>query len=84
MTCSKFVSSKIQLTMKTSLFRQLRQIKLAGRFARLTMSDPTQISQPTNFDSNSGFASEMESYPGSFCDRPSPFLLGLHNMALVH
>jgi hypothetical protein len=68
--------------MKTSLSRRLRQI--IGRFVRLAMSDPAQISWLTDFDSNSSFASEMESYPGSFCDGLSSFLLGLHNMALVH
>jgi hypothetical protein len=58
--------------------------QLAGRFAWLTMSDPTQISWPTDFDSNSGSASEMESYLGSFCDVPSSFSLGLHNMASTY
>jgi hypothetical protein len=58
--------------------------QLAERFMQLTMSDPTQILRPTDFDSNSGSTSEMESYPGSFYDKPSSFLLGLHNMASVH
>jgi hypothetical protein len=54
--------------------------QLAGRFTQLAMSVPTQISWPTNFDSNSSFTSEMESYLGSFYDGPSSFPLGLHNM----
>jgi hypothetical protein len=58
--------------------------QLAGRFAWLAMSDPTQISRPTDFDSNSGSAFEIESYPVSFCDVPSSFLLGLHNMASTY
>jgi hypothetical protein len=58
--------------------------QLAGRFARLAMSDPTQISWLTDFDSNSGSASETESYLGSFCDRPSSFPLGLHSMDSIH
>jgi hypothetical protein len=58
--------------------------QLARGFTRLVMSDPTQISWPTNFDSNSGSASEMESYPGSFCDVSSSFPLGLHNMASTY
>ena len=40
--------------------------QLTERFAQLVMSDPTQISWLCAFDSNSGFASEIESYPSSF------------------
>jgi hypothetical protein len=58
--------------------------QLAGRFTRLTMFDPTQISWPTDFDSNLGSAFEMESYLGSFCDVLSSFLLGLHNIASIY
>jgi hypothetical protein len=58
--------------------------QLAKRFVRLAMSDPTQISRPTDFDSNSGSASEMESYLSSLCDVPSSFPLGLHNMASTY
>jgi hypothetical protein len=58
--------------------------QLTRRFARLAMSDPTQISWPTDFDSNSGSASEMESYLGSFYDVSSSFPLGLHNMASTY
>jgi hypothetical protein len=58
--------------------------QLIERFMRLVMSDPTQISQPTDFDSSSGSTFEMGSYSGSFCDGPSSFPLGLHNMASVH
>jgi hypothetical protein len=57
--------------------------QLAGRFTWLAMSDLTQISRPTDFDFNSGSTSEMESYPGSFCDVPSSFPLGIHNMVSI-
>jgi hypothetical protein len=43
--------------------------QLAERFTWLAMSDPTQISRPTDFDSNSS------------SDRPSSFPRGLHNLA---
>ena len=49
--------------------------QLAGRFAQLVMSDPTQISRLCAPDSNSGSTSEMESYLSSF-EKPSPFLAG--------
>ena len=40
--------------------------QLAGRFTQLAISNPTQISRLHASDSNSGSASEMESYPSSF------------------
>ena len=46
--------------------------QLAGRFAQLTMSDPTQISRLHASDSNLGSASETKSYPSSF-GKPSSF-----------
>ena len=49
--------------------------QLAGRFAQLVMSDPTQISQLCASDSNLGSTSEMESYPSSF-EKPSSFPVG--------
>ena len=58
--------------------------QLTGRFAQLVMSDPTQISWLCASDSNSGSASEMESYPSSFYDGLSSFSLGLRNTTSVH
>ena len=52
--------------------------RLAGRFARLAVSDPTQISRLHASDSNSGSASETESYPSSF-GKLSSFPTGLRN-----
>ena len=49
--------------------------QLAGRFAQLVMSDPTQISRLYASDSNPSSASEMESYPSSF-EKPSYFSTG--------
>ena len=49
--------------------------QLAGRFAQLVMSDPTQISWLCASNSNSGSASEMESYPSSF-EKPCSFSAG--------
>ena len=46
--------------------------QLAGRFAQLAMSDPTQISWLHASDSNSGSAFETESYSSSF-GKPSSF-----------
>ena len=57
--------------------------QLTGRFAQLAMSDPTQISRLWASDSNSGSASEMESYPSS-SEKPSSFLMGLKNAALAY
>ena len=57
--------------------------QLTGRFAQLAMSDPTQISRLCASDSNSGSASEIESYPSSF-GKPSSFLMGLKNAALAY
>ena len=50
--------------------------QLTKRFAQLVMSNPTQISRLCASDSNSGSASEMESYPSSF-KKPSSFPKGL-------
>jgi len=58
--------------------------QLAGRLERLVMSDPTRASRLTASDSNSGSASEMESYPSSFDGNPSSFLLGLRNAASAY
>ena len=57
--------------------------QLAERFAQLVMSDPTQILRLCASDSNSGFASEMESYPSSF-EKPSSFPAGLQNTASAY
>ena len=57
--------------------------QLTGRFAQLAMSDSTQISRLCASDSNSGSASEMESYPSSF-EKPSSFLVGLQNTASAY
>jgi hypothetical protein len=45
------------------------------------MSNPTRISRMTDSDSNSDFASSLESYPSSLYDGLSPFLFGLRNTA---
>ena len=47
------------------------------------MSDPTQILQLCASDSNSGSASEMESYLSSF-EKPSSFPVGFQNVALAY
>ena len=57
--------------------------QLAERFAQLVMFDPTQISRLCASDSNLGSASEIESYPSS-SEKPSSFLMGLKNAALVY
>ena len=57
--------------------------QLAGRFAQLVMSDPTQISWLCASDTNSGSASEMESYPSSF-EKPSSFPVGLQSAASTY
>ena len=57
--------------------------QLVGRFAQLVMSDPTQISRLCASDSNSGSASDMESYPSSF-EKPSSFPAGIQNAALAY
>ena len=57
--------------------------QLAGRFAQLAMSDPTQISRLHASDSNSGSASETESYPSSF-GKPSSFSTRLRNMTSTY
>jgi hypothetical protein len=66
------------LTISTTTIDQL-----ARRIAQLVISDLTQVSRPTDFDSNSGSASETYSYPSSLYDGSSSFLLGLCNMASV-
>ena len=57
--------------------------QLAKRFTQLVMSDPTHISRLCASDSNSGSASEMESYPSSF-EKPSSFPVGLQNTASTY
>ena len=57
--------------------------QLAGRFAHLMMSDPTQISRISASDSNSGSASEMESLPSSF-EKSSSFSIGLRYAASAY
>ena len=57
--------------------------QLTGRFARLVMSNPTQISRLCASDSNSGSASEMESYLSSF-EKPNSFPTGLQNAASAY
>ena len=52
--------------------------QLAGRFAQLAMSDPTQISWLHASNSNSSSASETKSYPSSF-GKPSSFPTRLRN-----
>jgi hypothetical protein len=55
--------------------------QLTKRISQLTMSDPTQISQMTNSDSNLDSAFSLESHPSSLYDGPSPFPFGLCNTA---
>ena len=57
--------------------------QIAGRFAQLVMSDPTQISRLCASNSNLGSASEMESYPSSF-EKPSSFPVGFQNAASAY
>jgi hypothetical protein len=57
--------------------------QITGRFTQLIMSDSTQVSRLCASDSNSGSASEIESYPSSF-GKPSSFLMGLKNAALAY
>ena len=47
------------------------------------MSDSTQVSRLCASDSNSGSASEIESFPSSF-GKPSSFPVGLKNVALTY
>jgi hypothetical protein len=83
MASSKAGSSKIQLTMKTSLFQQLRQTTRRKIHAARDVWSKSDFTA-NRFDSNLGSASEMELYPGSLCDVPCSFLLGLHNMASIY
>ena len=57
--------------------------QITRRFAQLMMSDSTQVSWLCASDSNSGSASEIESYPSSF-RKPSSFLVELKNAALTY
>ena len=57
--------------------------QLTERFAQLKMSDSIQISRLCASDSNSGSASEVESYPSS-SGKPSSFPMGLKNAALAY
>ena len=57
--------------------------QLAGRFAQLVISDPTQISWISASDSNSGTASKMESLSSSFV-KSSSFPVGFQNAASAY
>ena len=57
--------------------------QISGKFAQLMMSDSTQVSWLCASDSNSGSASEIESYPSSF-EKLSSFPMGLKNAALTY
>ena len=57
--------------------------QITGRFAQLMMFDSTQVSRLCASDSNSGSASEIESYPSSF-GKLSSFPMGLKNTALAY
>ena len=50
--------------------------QITARFAQLVMSDSTQVPWLCASNSNSGFASEMESDPSSF-ENPNSFPMGL-------
>ena len=57
--------------------------QISGRFAQLMMSDSTQVSWLCASDSNSGSASDIESYPSSF-GKPSSFPMRLQNMTSTY
>jgi hypothetical protein len=54
--------------------------ELAERFSRLAISESTQISPMTEFNSDSGTKSASEANPGSFRSNPGYFLMGLRNI----
>ena len=68
MASSKAVSLKIQIIMKIEdhSISATTTNQLAGRFAQLVMSDPTQISRLCASDSNSGSTSENGVLPEFF------------------
>jgi hypothetical protein len=55
--------------------------KLTKDLEKLTVSEPTQALTTINPDLTSEPVSFSEPYPGSFKDKPSPFLIGLQNAA---
>ena len=78
MASSKVISSKIQIIIRAFFISATMTDQLAERFTQLVISNPTQISRLHASDSNSGSASETESYPSSF-GKPSSFPTGLRN-----
>jgi hypothetical protein len=50
---------------------------------RLTVFESTRTPTTTSLDLTSGSNSPSESYLGSFKDKPSPFLIGLQNVASI-
>jgi hypothetical protein len=60
------------LTLSTKLTKDLK---------KLTVSEPTRAPTTINPDLTSESDSSSESYPGSFKDKPSPFPIGLRNVA---
>jgi hypothetical protein len=63
------------LTLPTKLTEVLAQ--------RLTIFESTRAPTTTSLDLTSGLDSPSESYPCSFKDKPSPFLIGLQNAASI-
>jgi hypothetical protein len=55
--------------------------KLTKDLEKLTVSEPTRAPTTINPDLTSESDSSSESYPGSFKDKPSPFPIGLWNVA---
>jgi hypothetical protein len=55
--------------------------KLTKDLERLTVSELTRAPTTISPDSTSELSSFLESYLGSFEDKPSPFLIGLRNAA---
>jgi hypothetical protein len=58
-----------ELTLLTKLTKDLAE--------RLTVSESTGTPTTTSLDLTSGLDSPLESYLGSFKDKPSPFPMGL-------
>jgi hypothetical protein len=55
--------------------------KLTEDLKRLTVFEPTRAPTTINPNLTSELDSSSESYLGSFKDKPSPFLIGLQNVA---
>jgi hypothetical protein len=53
------------------------------RLSSLTVSESTRASTTTSLDLTFGSDSPLESYLGSFKDKPSPFPIGLQNVASI-